>query len=188
MDRGSQYNRSQITLMRFAEIFNNAPGNRNILLEPIREETYNDDGCILDLTTKTVIGIDWEIRDAGFENGRFPWPTLGQWERKFKPGDGLKLSIQAARDEPAIAVAWHEDYKEEKTQAVAVATDMTIYANMPKPEQSIRYTSHFRVYRYDEILKFKEMLRRAITNRTFNHLAFNPPSPGYKKPYPEPSR
>lgn len=172
MDRPSKYNRSQETLEAFARLFNDNPTERNILLEPIREETYNDDGCILDLKTKTVIGIDWEIRESGFENGNFPWPTLGQWERKFKDGDGVKLSIQAARDESAIAVAWHDDYMKEETVAREVVTDQSVYENTARPKQLVRYTEKFVIYRYDEVSEFKKMLRRAIEEKAFNSNAF----------------
>jgi len=166
MQRPSQYKRHNMSLDNFAKIFNNEPYYPNIIIKPIEEETYRDDGLIYEVNTQKSIGFDWEIRDRYFSNGNFYLPTLRQFERKvIKPE--IDLSIQCDSTETAIVVAWHEDFKSGNSFVQESKTDY-IY----KETAIVRETSYFRVYTYEQVVEFKAMLHQAFTNNQYNHNSF----------------
>lgn len=168
MWRGSTYHLSQASLEYFANAFNSLEVCKNIRWEYIREETFSNDGWFVNLETGETIGYDWEIRDDYWDAGKFPFDTLGQFERKFDPAKAIKLSIQCSKNCSAIVVAWHEDFAEEKVTDIQLATDSS-----EKENGKTRYTKHFRVFRFDEMELFKQLISKAFQTKTYNHTIFD---------------
>ena len=167
MWRPSKYDISQDSLIRFADKFNEASDEIKCIPNP--NETYDNDGYFC-FSGSGDIGFDWEIRDKYFENGRFLFNTLGQYERKLsKPS--IQLSVQCDRNESAILVAWHSDFLQEQQDLVLADTDSTRKQLCP-----VRYTAYFQVYTYQELNRFRDMLKQAILSHQFSHLAFGGPS------------
>ena len=128
-------------MKKFVDLFNNSSAYPNLKIEPITEETFIDDGNIVDIATNQSIGFDWEYRDKYFSNGKFQFSTLGQYERKIvKPS--IKISLQCDSTETAVAVAWHEDWELEDVVALRLATDS--HDQFGK----VRYTKYFKIYSY----------------------------------------
>lgn len=165
MYRSSKYKLSEESLKLFAELFNRESEFNHIRIYPIEEETYVDDGYIKNELTGQKIGFDWEIRDKYFENGIFAFNTLGQFERKIiKPS--IELSLQCDKNQTAVIVAWHQDWKKENPEVMRLSTD--------REEQvgKVRYTRYFKVYKYSDISKLKEMISKAFQTCKFDHSAF----------------
>ncbi len=169
MYRPSQYEFSDVSLKRFAKQFNSEESYDYIKIFPIESETFVDDGQIVNEKTGQSIGFDWEIRDKYFNNGVFPFKTLGQFERKIKK-PSIELSIQADTNETAILIGWHDDWKKEKLVRRKCSTDKN------DVDDSLRYTSHFKLYTYSgknsQLSEFKAMLDRAFATGKFDHSAF----------------
>lgn len=166
MQRPTFYSKHNISLENFAKLFN---GERNyplLKIEPIQEETFRDDGFIIDLNTGKKIGFDWEIRDRYFANCKFKLPTLRQFERKILKPE-IEISIQCDSTETGIIVAWHEDFKNGNSFIQASRTDYSY-----KEKAKVRETYNFKVYSYEDISDFKEMLSRAFNNNQYNHNSF----------------
>lgn len=159
------YNKHDESLRKFARLFNGSKDYRHIQIRPNTEETYDNDGQIVNTYTGQEIGFDWEYRDRYFENCNFRFKTLGQYERKLiKPS--IKISIQCDSTETGIAIAWHEDWLSVSCINRRLATDSN------DEWGTVRYTKHFRVYSYDNIRDFKEMLDRAFKSGNFNKHSF----------------
>lgn len=166
MYRPSKYNLSQASLEFFANKFNSLPGFQNIKWIVITEETFDNDGYFIDLKTGKTIGFDWEIRDKYFSEGKFDYKTLGQYERKTKKPT-IELSIQCDKECCAIIVAWHEDFKAEQIEKIQLATDTNV-----KEDGQTRYTEHFEIYKYSELIEFKKMINDAFKQNLRNHNLF----------------
>ena len=165
MYKPSLYNKHDQTLNEFADKFNSCTACQNLKMYPITEETFIDDGEIVDENTGKRFSFDWEYRDKYFSNGRFAFDTLGQYERKIiKPS--IQLSIQCDSTATAIAVAWHEDFKKENKIMLSLDTDYS-----KKQFGAVRYTHAFKIYMYSEIDDFKEMIQRAF-NTAYNCSVF----------------
>lgn len=156
MYRPSLYSKHDETMNSFSELFNNCEVCKNLVMRPITEETFIDDGEFIDTNTGRRFSFDWEYRDRYFSNGVFKFDTLGQYERKIvKPS--IQLSIQCDSTATAIAVAWHEDFKRENKTKLSLATDYR-----KKQYGAVRYTHKFKVYFYKDIVEFKKMIQRAF--------------------------
>lgn len=166
MYRPSTYDKSQISLMYFADIFNACPVEANIRWEYIRTETYDNDGCFLDIETGRTFGFDWEIRDKYFANGVFSFSDLRQFERKLqKPS--IKLSLQGDSTCTAILAAWHEDFLKGDRIPVSLSTD---YAQ--NQTTYTRATKEFKVYKLEDMPEFKKMIARSLRSEAYNHTVF----------------
>lgn len=165
MYRGSKYDISEKSLNHFAELFNRENRLKHIKIYPIEKETFVDDGYIKNELTGQKVGFDWEIRDKYFENGVFRFDSLGQFERKIiKPS--IELSIQCDKTQTAVIVAWHQDWKKENPEIRCLSTDSE--DQMGK----VRYTRHFKIYRYSELSNMKEMISRAFDADKFDYSIF----------------
>lgn len=159
MFKPSLYEKHDQTLREFADKFNSCTVCPNLKIYPITEETFIDDGEIVDEITGKRFAFDWEYRDKYFSNGVFKFETLGQYERKIiKPS--IQLSIQCDSTVTAIAVAWHDDFKKENKINLSLETDYS-----KKQFGTVRYTHAFKIYMFSEISKFKEMIQRAFNNK-----------------------
>lgn len=165
MYRPSMYNKHDQSLEAFAKLFNDSEHFPNIKINPIKEETFIDDGQIIDLDTNQGIGFDWEYRDKYFANCNFRFDSLGQYERKIRK-PSIKISIQCDSTETGIAVGWHEDWLKENRINLNLATDSVDESG------TVRYTKSFKIYSYENIKEFKEMLNRAFKNKRFNKNSF----------------
>lgn len=168
MWRKSKYHISQASLEYFANAFNNLNEYKNIRWEYIRNETFGNDGYFLNIETGETLGFDWEIRDKYFIEDTFPFETFGQFERKMNENKSIKLSIQCSQQCSAIAIGWHEDFKDETVVNIKLATDSNV-----KQNGQTRYTKHFRVFKYDELVEFKALIKKAFDTKTYNHTIFN---------------
>lgn len=165
MYRASMYDKHDTSMEKFVKLFNNSLSYPNLKIEPITEETFIDDGNIVDEKTKQSVGFDWEYRDRYFSNGVFSFDTLGQYERKIiKPS--IKLSLQCDSTETAVAVAWHEDWRLEDIVKLNLATDSKDQLG------KVRYTKHFKIYFYENIAELKKMINRAFEQKQFNKNSF----------------
>lgn len=161
MYRASMYDKHDTSMKKFVDLFNNSSAYPNLTMEPITEETFLDDGNIVDTATNQSIGFDWEYRDKYFSNGKFQFSTLGQYERKIvKPS--IKISLQCDSTETAVAVAWHEDWMLEDITKLRLSTDT--HDQFGK----VRYTKYFKIYLYENITELKKMLNHAFEQKQFN--------------------
>lgn len=166
MYRSSLYQKSDETLKNFSKIFNTDKNYPHLHFIPNRTETYDNDGIIYNELTGTFIGFDWEYRERYFSNCNFQFNTLGQYERKLiKPS--IQLAIQCDATETGIAVGWHEDWLKENQINLNLLTDTP-----QKQYGTVRYTKKFKVYSYENLEKFKEMLDNAFNNSKFNSESF----------------
>lgn len=108
MYRESTYEIHNETMDHFAELFNSCSECPNLEFIPNPEETYGNDGYIIDHDSGKSIGYDWERRDDHFKNGEFDFDTLGQYERKLIK-DNIQISLQCDETDTAVAVGWHKD-------------------------------------------------------------------------------
>lgn len=168
MKRPSWYPKHNSSLDKFCKLFNDEGKFKNLVIEPITEETYDNDGVIRDIETGMTIGFDWEQRanPKHFSNCQFAYDSLGQFERKIRKRS-IQISIQCDYTETGIAVGWHEDWLKENSLTRYLATDS-------EDEHGIvRYTKSFRIYSYDQMTEFKAMLNRAMKHNVLNHKAFS---------------
>lgn len=166
MQRPTFYHKHNQSLEKFATLFNREPHFPEMTIKPIEEETFRDDGFIIDTYTGKRIGFDWELRDRYFANGQFKFSTLRQFERKISKPE-IDMSIQCDSTETSIIVAWHEDFKRGKSFIQPSFTDFDY-----KEDAMVRETSHFMIYLYDQISSFKAMLRRAFLSEAYDHSSF----------------
>lgn len=156
MYRPSKYNKHNESLDFFAKLFNAEKSMSDIIMEPIDEETFDNDGFFVDVKTGKKIGFDWEYRDRYFKNGIFSFDSLGQYERKLKK-ESIQVSVQCDSTQTAILVAWHDDFLLEEKVKLSLATD-----SWKKQYGGVRYTKKFKIYHYGEIKEFKKMIQRAF--------------------------
>ncbi|MFQ6605544.1 MAG: hypothetical protein ACE5D8_08330 [Fidelibacterota bacterium] len=166
MKRPSMYDHHEKSLKTFVELFNAAEDGLPLVMQIYQTENYRDDGIIVNTRTGKRIAFDWEIRDKYFEHGVFKFDTLGQFERKIKK-DEIGLSLQCDKQESAVLVAWHQDWRREKPQTVRLKTDFPA-----KERGTIRTTRHFKIYRYGAITEFRSMIHRALQSGCFDHGVF----------------
>lgn len=167
MYRPSMYNKHDDTMLKFAEIFNQSPVCRNIEMRPNPEETYDNDGIFIDVNTNSFIGYDWEYRDRYFANCKLDFESLGQYERKLKK-PSIQISLQCDSTETGIAVGWHEDWLQEEREKRALRTDSS-----RKENGSTRYTTKFRIYSFEQVDSFKNMVARAMQMRIYSSEIFD---------------
>lgn len=166
MWRPSKYQEHNLSLDKFKDLFNNCGYYNNIIINPIEEETFEDDGYIIDTNTQQKIIFDWEKRDRYFSNGKFRFDSLGQFERKIRKPQ-IKLSLQCDSTDTAVAVAWHEDWRRENRIDLNLSTD---YIN--DEYGTVRYTKSFKIYKYSEMEQLKAMIQRAFDNNEYNKSTF----------------
>jgi len=160
------YPHHESSLRSFTEVFNAQKDGLSLVMQIYQTENYRDDGVIVDTRTGKRITFDWEKRDRYFKSGKFRFSTLWQFERKIKK-DEIGLSLQCDSDETAVLVAWHRDWLKEPIKTRRLLTD-----SPGKETAQVRETSHFTIYCYSEIRKFRTMLARALTTDCFDHRVF----------------
>ena len=166
MYRPSKYYISQASLEFFAKRFNESPNHRNLEWRYINEESFVNDGYFIDVGTGKSLGYDWEIRDNYFENGRFKFPTIRQFDRKMQK-DSIKLSIQGDRDCMAFIAVWHDDLRKGKRLEQPSKTD---YGHQ---DAIVWETNQFRIYQLKDIAKFKDMIDYALNKGIYDYHAFD---------------
>lgn len=168
MYRPSTYNAHNESMNAFVSIFNGCVLFPNIVMKPKEKEDYQCDGYFVNVNTGEQIGYDWEIRDKYFQNGQFEFETLGQYERKIIKAD-IELSLQADSTQTAVAVAWHNDFKNTDVLNRRLSTD-TKY----KQKGQTRETNKFWIIRYEDIAKLKEILHIAFETGNRSYDGTNP--------------
>lgn len=166
MYRPSMYNKHDETMNNFALLFNEAKSNNHIEMRPNPVETFDNDGIFIDIHTKQSIGYDWEYRDRYFEYCKLQFDTLGQYERKLRK-PSIQIAIQCDSTETGIAVGWHEDWLEEEKEQRSLKTD---FSN--REYGGTRYTTHFEIYRFDEVDRFKNMIAMAMRTKVYSAKIF----------------
>ncbi|MEW9078235.1 hypothetical protein [Terrisporobacter glycolicus] len=166
MWRPSTYAEHNSSLGRFEELFNNCSEYINLIIKPIEEETFEDDGCIVDLNTGKEIIFDWEKRERYFSNGHFKFTSLGQFERKIRKPQ-IHLSLQCDSTDTAVAVGWHSDWLRENRITLNLATDYE-----QDEYGTVRYTKSFKVYKYENIKELKAMIQRALDTNSLDKSVF----------------
>jgi hypothetical protein len=136
-------------------------------MRPNEDETFDNDGYFIDTNTGRKIGFDWEYRDKYFTNCKLKYSTLGQYERKLRK-PSIQLAIQCDSTETGIAVGWHEDWLKEEVEHRDLSTDF-----VAKEKGTTRYTKEFKIYSYENIDSFKEMVAKAIEMNIYSHEIFN---------------
>jgi len=166
MYRPSHYNIHNESLEKFCNLFNECPEYEHIKMYPITEETFIDDGYFLNTHTGEKIGFDWEYRANYFQNGKFSFDTLGQYERKIiKPS--IDISLQCDSTQTAIAVAWHNDFYIEPQVRIRLETDYS-----EKENGKTRYTKKFKIFMYEDMITFKKMINKAFNTGNKNSSVF----------------
>lgn len=166
MYRPSMYNKHDETMFRFAEKFNQSPVCKNIKMCPNPEETFDNDGKFMDVNTNRSIGYDWEYRDNHFAHCKLAFNSLGQLERKLRK-PSIQLSLQCDSTETGIAVGWHEDWLQEERESRLLSTD-----SAEEEKGSVRYTTHFKIYSFDQIDTFKNMVASAVSLQIYSSEIF----------------
>ena len=156
MYRESTYEIHNETMDHFAELFNSCRECPNLEFIPNPEETFGNDGYIIDHDSGKSIGYDWERRDDHFKNGEFDFDTLGQYERKLIK-DNIQISLQCDETDTAVAVGWHKDWLKEVKTIKALKTD-----SKKKQQGEVRYTREFKIFKYDEISELKRYIDEMI--------------------------
>jgi len=168
MYRPSTYNKHNESMNAFVTIFNSCTSFPNIVMKPKEEEDYKCDGYFVNVDTGEQIGYDWEIRDKYFKNGHFAFDTLGQYERKIIKSD-IELSLQADSTQTAVAVAWHDDFKNNNVLNRSLSTD-TMY----KQKGQTRETKKFWIIMYEDIYILKQILNIAFETGNRSYDGTNP--------------
>lgn len=165
MYRGSMYNTHNKSLNKFADVFNNCNKFKHIIIKPIEEETYDNDGMIINANIGQCFGFDWEYRDKYFSNCKFSFDSLGQYERKLKKSS-IELSLQCDSTQTGVMVAWHQDWLKENKITRSLSTDSA------DQHGTVRYTKSYRIYSYNNISDLKEMIDNAFNLGELNKKAF----------------
>ena len=166
MYRPSMYDKHDETMLHFAERFNNCPVSRNIEMRPNPVETYDNDGIFIDVNTNCSIGYDWEYRDRYFAYCKLAFESLGQYERKLRK-PSIQIALQCDSTETGIAVGWHEDWLQEEKEKRALRTDSSW-----KENGSTRYTTRFKIYSFEQIDSFKNMVASAMRMQVYSSKIF----------------
>lgn len=135
------------SLERFMRRFNESPP-QDISMSMWKEERFIHDGNIN--LWGVVVHYDWEKRHD-WEGERFPYETLGQFERKFVTEKGIELTIQSNKEETYFIVAWHRDFDE--VIGVSRKTDYEV-----EEPGKMRTTRKFEIFSYTEMNRFKRWL------------------------------
>jgi len=165
MYRPSAIKRHDESLKRFQKIFNNTEPLDIIMNEWAQTSKLND-GEIVYKDQRII--FDWEWREdwnTQPNECKFHYPTLGQFERKFRPKTQIELSIQCDRNERCFIAAWHTDFGPPKT--VKRKTDYK-----EKEFGEMRETDKFKIYSYTQINKFKHALKYAFEHKLRNYKCF----------------
>jgi hypothetical protein len=153
------------SLKKFQMLFNNSEPYDIVMCEWADISKLND-GVIIYRDQQII--FDWEWRDdwdASPDRCEFHYPTLGQFERKFKQETEIELTIQCDRNERCFAVAWHVDFGPPK-----IVERKTNYKWRERGK--MRETDKFRVYNYSQISEFKRALKRAFEHNIRNYKCF----------------
>lgn len=135
-------------------------------MRPNPEETYDNDGEFVNVRTGEKIGFDWEYRDKYFENCKFRYNSLGQYERKLRK-PSIQISLQCDSTETGVAVGWHQDWLIEKKEHIELSTDYSV-----KEKGTTRYTTKFKIYPYENIGEFKKMIAYAMEHKIYSSEVF----------------
>ena len=136
------------SLKRFIHEFNQA-SPKAISMSMWIEEKFIHDGTI-DLWG-IMVHYDWEKREDWYGE-RFPFVTLGQFERKFMVEKGIELTIQSNIEETCFVVAWHRDFGEPLNVSRETGYNFEEQGRM-------RTTEKFRIFWYSNITEFKKWLQ-----------------------------
>lgn len=166
MYRPSMYDKHDKTMLNFAERFNRSPICKNIEMRPHPVETFDNDGIFIDVNTNRSIGYDWEYRDRYFSNCKFVFDSLGQYERKLRKSS-IQIALQCDSTETGIAVGWHEDWLQEEKERRALRTDSSW-----KENGTTRYTTRFKIYSFEQIDSFKNMIACAMRLQVYSSKIF----------------
>lgn len=166
MYRPSMYSKHDETMNNFAVLFNSLSIHKNIEMRPNPVETFDNDGIFIDIITNRSIGYDWEYRDRYFSYCKLAFESLGQYERKLKK-TSIQLSLQCDSTETGLAVGWHEDWLVEERERRALRTDY-----YQKENGAIRYTENFRIYSFEEVDRFKNMVASAMRLQLYSSKIF----------------
>ena len=164
--RPSLYDKHDETMNRFAEMFNRLEIYRNIIMRPNPVETFDNDGVFIDIETNRSIGYDWEYRDRYFAYCKLAFESLGQYERKIKK-PSIQLSLQCDSTVTGVAVGWHEDWLNEEREKRSLKTDYS-----KKEKGTLRYTTNFRIYSFEELDSFKHMVATAMRLQLYSSKIF----------------
>lgn len=165
MYRPSMYSIHDKSLNKFADIFNNCNDFKHITIKPIDEETYDNDGIIINNNTGESFGFDWEYRDKYFSNCKFSFDSLGQYERKLRK-PSIELSLQCDSTQTGVAVAWHQDWLKENKITRNLSTDTVDEMG------TVRYTKSFKIFSYENISELKQVIDNAFKTGELNKTDF----------------
>lgn len=169
MYRPDTYDIHNSTLDSFAALFNSCESFPELTIRPIEQETGGNDGYLY-LNNVRLFGFDWERRDNYFHNGVFPFPTLGQYERKIQKNN-IELSIQCDSQGEVLVAGWHDDFRREEPVTRQIATSDP---DSPQNNAVLRYTEHFHVYHYaTEMAQLKRDLLTALYTNCLDHTSFD---------------
>lgn len=165
MYRSSKFNLSRASLEFFSRRFNEISEHRNLEWRCVNNRPYTNDGYFVDLGIGKLFGYDWSIRDSYFNNGVFEFSTIRQFARQIdKPS--VRLSLQCDRDCNAFIAVWHDDLRNGTQLVQKSRTDYGMQ------DENVYETEYFRVYRFEELESFKDMVSYAINNDIYDHRAF----------------
>lgn len=166
MYRPTMYHKHDESMLNFADKFNKSLVSRNIEMRPNPVETFDNDGVFIDIKLNRTIGYDWEYRDRYFSYCKFVFESLGQYERKLRK-PSIQLALQCDSTETGIAVGWHEDWLQEEKEKRALKTDSSF-----KENGTIRYTTKFEIYSFEQIDSFKNMIASAMRLQVYSSKIF----------------
>jgi len=150
MYKPSSYPDHNKSLENFISTFNSVEP-KDIVASAFQEEQFIHDGEI-DLWGE-IIKFDWEKRQDWHE--KFPYSTLGQFERKFKDSMKIDLALICNINESKLIAAWHCDFSEKKVK-VARKTEFA-----EKEEGYMRLAENFTVFQYKQMEDLKKWLLRS---------------------------
>lgn len=163
-----KYQAHNQSLDKFCELFNQTAAKLGKELAMIvnRNENFKDDGCVAYLPAKKKILYDWEKRDRYYQSHGFPFEDFGQFERKIQKPE-IFLSIQAAKNEEAFCIAWHNDFRKEAIKHIGSVTE-----NGSKEYNGKRFTKKFKELRYNEMDTLYYVLLKAFQEKKFDYRCF----------------
>lgn len=160
------YNEHNESLDRFIKLFNSAePKNLLMIRKPV--EDYKHDGLLINLETGHNFGFDWtKSQHTLFNQSNFIYKYLGCINTKLNTKSS-QLFITTDCNEQQIAIAWRNDFLQEPINYFSCIYDgQEIF-------RKIRYTDKYKIYTYNNIKSFKEMINNALLLNKFNHTIFN---------------
>lgn len=156
MYRPSMYGIHNESMNNYVKLFNECVVCSHIVMKPKDTEDFQCDGYFINTSTGQKIGYDWEYRDKYFSNGRFAFKKLGQYERKIQHED-IEICLQSDSTQTAVAVAWHDDFRNETVLDRELSTDY-----QRKQNGNTRETSKFWIIMNTDVGHLKEILEKAF--------------------------